>query len=163
MERLDREKEEFIKDLRNREIALQKIKTFKDLDTSRVFVQDCHALKAQLEKDAVLVSEFNRREALFDLSASEYPELDACNENFLPYYNLILSAFDIRCSVRDWMTMEFNKLPPFEEIEKIIIQNRSQCNTINKKLEEDNPEAADAALQLRDEIDEFRKHLPLIK
>lgn len=59
--------------------------------------------------------------------------------------------------------MEFNKLPPFEEIEQIIIQNRSQCTVISKKLEEDNPEAADAAILLRDEIDEFRKHLPLIK
>ena len=77
MERLDREKEEFIKDLRNRELALQDIKKFRDLDTSRVFATDCHALKAQLEKDARLVSEFNERESLFDLQASEYPELDA--------------------------------------------------------------------------------------
>lgn len=163
MEKLEREKEEFIKNLRNRELALQKIKTFKDLETSRIFAQDCHTLKQQLEADARLVHEFNERESLFDLQASEYPELDACNEEFQPYYKLILSAYDIRSNFRDWMTMEFNKLPPFDEIEQTVIQNRSQCTTISKKLEEDNPEAADAALLLRDEIDEFRKHLPIIK
>lgn len=34
---------------------------------------------------------------------------------------------------------------------------------LNKKLDEDNPDAAAIALELRGNIEEFRKHLPLIK
>ena len=92
-----------------------------------------------------------------------YPELDAINEEFQPYNKLILAAFDISWKFKDWMSMQFDKLPPFQEIEQTVIVNRALCGTLCKKLEEDNPEAADAAQQLRDQIDEFRKHLPLIK
>ena len=72
-------------------------------------------------------------------------------------------AYEINWKIKDWMTQHFDKLPPYDEIEMTIIQNRSLCGTIAKKLEEDNPEVAEAAQELRGIIDDFRKHLPLIK
>lgn len=163
MYNLDNEKEQFKKELKERQLALSKIKEFKNLDQSRVFAQDCHALKSKLESDANLVKRFNEREELFNLEHSTYPELDTINEEFQPYHKLIPSAYDIESSFKDWMTTQFDKLPNYDEIDRFIREHRASCGSLAKKLEEDNPEAADAAQQLRERIDDFRKHMPLIK
>jgi len=163
MDKLENDKIEFKKELKEREKALKKIKGFKKLDDSKYYAADCHQLKNDLEKDANLVNEFNEREGLFNLEPSQYPELEAINEEFQPYNKLILTAFDVGWKLGDWMTNRFDKLPSFQEIEQTIIVNRALCGTLAKKLEEDNPEAADAAQQFREQIDDFRRHLPLIK
>lgn len=163
MTSLDIEKEQFKKELKERKVALKKIKEFKNLDQSRVFAQDCHALKTKLENDAQLISKFNKREGLFNLEATDYPELNDINEEFLPYFRLIPAAYDIESYFKDWMTTQFDKLPSYDEIDKIVRENRQTCSTIAKKLEEDNPEASEAAQQLREKIDDFRRHMPLIK
>ena len=163
MYNLDNEKEEFKKNLKERQLALVEIKKFKNLDQSRVFAQDCHTLKTKLENDSQLVARFNEREALFNLEASEYPELEAINEEFQPYHKLIPSAYDIESNFKDWMTTQFDKLPNYDEIDRFIREHRQSCGSLAKRLEEDNPEAADAAQKLRERIDDFRKHMPLIK
>ena len=163
MYNLDNEKEQFKKNLKERQSALVEIKKFKNLDQSRVFAQDCHTLKGKLENDSQLVARFNEREALFNLEASEYPELEAINEEFQPYHKLIPSAYDIESNFKDWMTTQFDKLPNYDEIDRFIREHRQSCGSLAKRLEEDNPEAAEAAQQLRERIDDFRKHMPLIK
>jgi dynein heavy chain len=163
MNRLANETKNFReKVLEERKIALNKIKQFKKLEDCTVFATDCYNLKTQLEADGQLVEEFNRREELFELPLSKYEDLDSINEDFNPYFRLIPAASDVTYNLTNWTSMAFVKLS-YEEVETTVIQNRSLCNTLAKRLEEDNPEAADAAHQLRSVIDDFRKHLPLIK
>lgn len=163
MYKLDNEKEEFKKQLKVRQETLEKIKKFKNLEDSKNFAADCDLLEKTLMADAEKVQKFNEREGLFNLDRSEYPELDTIHEEFQPYNKLIPMAYEISWKIKDWMTQQFDKLPPFQEIETTIISNRSLCGTIAKKLEEDNPDVAEAAQELRGHIDDFRKHLPLIK
>ena len=163
MERLDTEKDEFKKQLKVRQETLDKIKKFKNLDESKNFAADCDILEKTLIADIEKVAKFNEREGLFNLEKSEYPELETINEEFQPYNKLIPMAYEINWKLKDWMTQDFDKLPTFSEIETTIITNRSLCTTIAKKLEEDNPDVAEAAQELRGIIDDFRKHLPLIK
>jgi len=163
MYRLDNEKEEFKKQLKIRQETLEKIKKFKNLDDSKNFAADCDMLEKALMADVEKVMRFNVRESLFDLEKSDYPDLESINEEFQPYNKLIPMAYEISWKIKDWMTQQFDKLPQFQEIETTVIQNRALCGTIAKKLEEDNPEVSEAAQELRGHIDDFRKHLPIIK
>ena len=163
MYKLDNEKEDFKKQLKVREETLEKIKKFKNLDDSKNFAADCNMLEKALLADSETVIKFNKRESLFNLENSNYPELDTINEEFQPYNKLIPMAYEINYNIKEWMTQDFDKLPPYEEIQQTVVSNRSLCGTIAKKLEEDNPEVAEAAQELRGIIDDFRTHLPLIK
>ena len=71
-------------------------------------------------------------------------------------------AYMVEWSLNEWITGQFIKLDS-QDIEQKVNQWYQSCFMLNKKLDEDNPDAAAIALELRGNIEEFRKHLPLIK
>ena len=54
--------------------------------------------------------QFNDREELFNQNKSEYPELDALNAEFKPFYELTTMAYMVEWSLNEWITGQFIKL-----------------------------------------------------
>jgi dynein heavy chain len=71
-------------------------------------------------------------------------------------------ASDVDWKLQEWIPGQFIKLDA-EEIEKKVQQWHTACLHLFKALNEENPDAANVATELRHKIEDFMKHLPLIK
>ena len=71
-------------------------------------------------------------------------------------------AHEVKGSLSDWINDRLRDRDP-NQISSLIAQWNQQCFQLYKKLNEDYPETAEVAQQLRAQIDEFSKNLPLIK
>lgn len=75
-QKLENEKEEFIKEIAQFQQHFEKIKEFKNLETSQEFNIEAFQLHKDLEKAVQKVKQFNDRETLFGIAETPYPDLD---------------------------------------------------------------------------------------
>jgi len=93
MTRLDTEKEHFAKSLEQYREILEKLKKFNSLGQVREFSSDAFKLHVNLNDAHEKVRLFHDREGLFNQTQQEYPELNAIEEEFAPFYELTTMAY----------------------------------------------------------------------
>lgn len=101
---LEQEKEKFKRDLEDWREKFGRIKQFTDITK----VNDFSRLANELDKDLTYgqskIEDFNRREKLFKIKESEWPELKELSESFKPFKELITTAFDSKQYLQEWST-----------------------------------------------------------
>jgi dynein heavy chain len=100
---------------------------------------------------------------LFNQPETPYEELDKLDKEFKPFYDLIIMAYEVEDNFKNWRGNQLMRLGDTNEIAASVASWTQQCFQLNKKLSDDYPETADAAVELRGTIDVFSKNLPLIK
>lgn len=109
------------------------------------------------------VESFNRREQLFEEEPLEYLELKQLREEFNPYYTLWDTAWKWQTNHEDWMkTPRFRELK-YKEIAERVEEWYKEMYVLEKKLHARAPEPAKKAAEIRADLAEFRKHLPIIE
>lgn len=108
------------------------------------------------------VKQFHDRETTFGLPETPYPDLDDIDKAFKPFYDLITMAQDVKVNVLEW-TQERLMTRDSAQIAQLIGQWQTSCMQLYKKLIEDYPETAEVAQELKANVDQFSKNLPLIK
>mmetsp|Transcript_43579 Transcript_43579/g.42087 ORF Transcript_43579/g.42087 Transcript_43579/m.42087 type:complete len:239 (-) Transcript_43579:1749-2465(-) len=162
MNRLDNERDQFIKSIEQYKLHFEKIEKFSDMNTVNEFSHDSLELKDKLDKAFEQVKIFNDREAIFELNKSEYGELDELNTKFKPFYELINIAYEVEYSLTQWTRDPLIKQNA-GEMTSNINQWHQGCFQLYKKMNEDYPHTAAVAQVLREKIEDFMQHLPLIK
>lgn len=81
---------------------------------------------------------------------------------FKPFFDLTNIASDVEFHFKDWTQSSLIKQDA-QKITSSVAQWHAACFALNKKLNEDYPEVAEVALQLRKNIEEFMEFVPLIK
>jgi hypothetical protein len=119
-------------------------------------------LRENLNNAFEKIKQFNDREALFAQPRSEYPDLDELNNTFKPFFELTNIASDVEYSFKDWTQSSLIKQDA-AKIATSVSSWHGACFQLSKKLNEDYPDVAEVALQLRKNIEEFMEFVPLIK
>jgi hypothetical protein len=162
MTKLDKEKEEFNAQLKEYEERFKKIKTFNDIAQVNETVKETNELRSNIDNAREKIEQFNEREVTFSQQPTEYPSLNTLEVEFKPFYDLLDVAFQVTTNLQDWTNQPLAN-QDYESMEQSINQWTMQCFQLNKKLNEDYPETAEVAIEVRNRLTDFSQHLPLIK
>lgn len=91
-----------------------------------------------------------------------YPEMDFLNNDFKPFFELTTMAYTVKTEFNEWTNNQLMRQDP-NAIASSVAQWHQSCFQLYKKLNEDFPETAEVAQELRGVIDVFAKNLPLIR
>lgn len=104
------------------------------------------------------------REGRLSQGKSEYHDFDELRVEFEPFFNLLSTSYE---SHR--MLQEYNSAPllqatfTYEEVEQSVVQWQKTLFKLAKNLNENHPDASDAATEQKKKVDEFSKNLPMMK
>eukprot|EP00736_Rhodelphis_marinus_P009962 Rmarinus@m.13206 len=161
MEELRVEKDDFAHQLSNLEDEVLKFKEYGDLDAIDDIADNVTDLQKRLDDAKEKATLINSREELFGWASTAYPELNEISKDFQPYALLWTSAAEFNRSHPEWMFVcPFKDLEP----EKITNDVNNWWKTMYKLAktfrEEDGPRLI--ATTMKQRLDEFKEHLPLI-
>jgi len=159
-EKLDQEKEEFQKDIAKYKEELEWVKTLNDYSLAMKVSTKICALKENLDRAKERIQSFAEREQLFGIEVSDYSVVDVLLEDFEPYYKLWTAAIDFKQSQDEWLNGALSRLNA-QEIEQFVEEQYKESYKTIKVFEGlANPQAV--ARDLREEISNFRKNMPII-
>lgn len=106
--------------------------------------------------------EFNRREDILSQDITPYNDLDSLITDFKPFYDLTQMASEIKTNFLEWTTGQLMKQDT-HLIKNSVATWQQQCNMLRKTFDnEDYLEASDVTLELRHNVDEFARFLPIV-
>ena len=121
IQRLDAEKENFVKSLANMKTDFTKIKTFKDPAAYYDYWKDAVALENQIQDSIILIEKFNMREARLNQQKQDYPDFDELKTNFHPFHELLTTAYNMVNTLKDLQNQPLLSSPQdYESIESQI-------------------------------------------
>ncbi|CAK9060586.1 unnamed protein product [Durusdinium trenchii] len=161
MEKLDREKTEYERDMARYQEDLEWVKSLNDYSLAMKCAHRIYSLRENLDRAKERVQSFLDRERLFGMDVSDYSVVENTSEAFEPYYKLWTSAIDFKHSEEEWLTGMVQRLVA-EEIESVVEdQYKESYKTIKQFEGIENPLAV--AKDLREEISNFRANMPVIR
>ena len=134
--------------------------TFGDLGALEQVSEKLNSVNDRLNTVDDTLEKINSREVLFDFPPTNYPEIFQIRTDFDPFSQLWQMAVEFKKSAPEWMFGNFLML----DSEKIteIIQTTSVNSYKLKKKFKDQEEPVAICEKLKEEVDEFSVHLPLI-
>eukprot|EP01035_Chromulina_nebulosa_P018662 gene18662-24408_t len=105
---------------------------------------------------------FNMREKVFGFIPTDYSILDKLTTELSPFSKLWNMVSDFYNSTNDWLHGNFKDLDS-KLIEENILEWYRTSYKLSKSFEEQYKGISNCALLLRNDIEEFRKHLPIIQ
>jgi len=96
------------------------------LSWAKELSSDAFTLRENLNGAFDKIRQFNDREALFNQSRSEYPDLDALNTEFKPFYDLLYIASEAEWRFSEWKQGPFLKQDA-NEITSLVNQWHQNC------------------------------------
>jgi dynein heavy chain len=160
--RLETDKEHFKVQVVEFRERFERIKDFNDFGQLSEFTLPSYNLNNDLLNATDKVDEFNKRETIFKVENTFYPELDDLIKEFAPFQDLIATAAAVNTSVNDWMTEKL-ATQNYSAMKEQIVEWQVKCNKLASKLEEDFPDTAQVAREVRKKVDGFAQYLPLIR
>jgi dynein heavy chain len=131
-----------------------------ELDKLDEISEKLNSLNDRLEAVTVEQQKINSREVLFDFPPTEYPEIGQVQVDFQPYAQLWGMAVEFMKSEPEWMHGSFLTLDP-EKIGDTVRNTSIQSFKLKKKFK-DQKEPIDICEQLKEKVDAFAEHLPII-
>jgi hypothetical protein len=146
--KLEAEKEAFTKQITSYQQNFEKIKDFTKLDQVQDLITATFELKKNIDTSHNNVVQFHERETTFGLPETPYPDLDDIDKSFKPFFDLITMSHEVKQLLREW-TEERLMTRDTEAIFSSTSQWQSSCFQLYKKLNEDYPDTAEVAQDLR--------------
>ena len=104
------------------------------------------------------------REGRLNQAKSEYPDFDELKVNFDPFHNLITTMYEANRQLEEYSsTPLLSSATAYEDIEAQVISWQKTLFKLAKTLNENHPDASDAATDFKKKVDEFSLNLPLMK
>ncbi len=113
-----------------------------------------------LKESIAKVNLFHSRERLFGFPETPYEELNRLLKDFQPYSDLWTTAHDWFSWQKQWENVSFNTLDP-DQMEKDITTSWKKIFKVVAAFKE-KPDVLAIAMQIQQQIADFRPHLPLI-
>eukprot|EP00727_Mastigamoeba_balamuthi_P012891 m51a1_g8224 putative dynein heavy chain axonemal (4742) ;mRNA; r:111319-133683 len=125
----------------------------------KVVVQ-INSVLSQIKEAQEMIKVFNRREKLFGIEQTSYPEFNTVIKQLEPYTKLWQTAHDWIVSYDAWMSASFASLK-IEQIEDLMNNGGKTMYKLGEYFKSSRS-FAQIAHQIRDQIEAFRPHMPLI-
>ncbi|KAL0210647.1 hypothetical protein RCL1_005083 [Eukaryota sp. TZLM3-RCL] len=157
---LDSGKEAFSRQLQSLAVSVASFNSKTDLSQVDSVAAEVKALQRQLKQAEEKVREFNSREQLFGQDQSEYQELSTTIKNFAPFSDLWITAYDWIHGKSAWLSDSWYSLDA-ETMEKTVSVQFKTINKVSRQLK-DVPSCQKIALKIKEDMEEFTPHVPLI-
>jgi hypothetical protein len=102
IDKLDVDKNAFLKALVVMKNDFTKIKTFKDTAQYYDFWKDAVSLDNTIQESISLIEKFNKREERLNQQRQDYPDFDELKTNFQPFFELLTTAYTMVNSLKDY-------------------------------------------------------------
>ena len=165
-EKLEKEKEEWYKEIQSLHSDFEKVQQFSDLNDASDNFNFVKNLEENLKNSMEKLKSFNQRETLFELQLSDKSELQGMIDEFDPFNKLWTNANNFKDNSSIWVNEK--KLSDMnskdaDEIASSIDRWSKDCAILKKKLLEKSPEAVSAIDTLKENLNEFQEYVPLVK
>lgn len=162
--KLDAEKDQFQKDLANYKETFKRIEGFNNIETLNEFFKEAATLNSAIEASRDKVETFNMREARLNQAKSEWVDFDELRTNFDPFYQLLSTAHDSKRGLGEFSSQPLLQATfTYDEVEQSVNGWQKTLFKLSKNLNENHPDASDAATEFKKKVDEFSLNLALMK
>ncbi|XP_033607299.1 dynein heavy chain 7, axonemal isoform X2 [Cryptotermes secundus] len=151
----------FIEDLESYEKQLDEFKTYGNLEDLPKYLKKVQHLDARIQNALDKINHFNEEEVAYCWEQSQYPLRKKLADKLSPYKKLYENATEFISKHEVWMNSQVGSHDPDE----IDIDVGVFCQTIYKleKVFAEQPAVKDLTSTVRENIEEFREHLPIIQ
>lgn len=160
---LEENKRVFETDLSLYKMQFDELKRFDDFKKINEIAKKSEELGSKLDNACKRLADFNRRENLFGIVACRYESLEKLLDEFAPYRQMWETAFIFDSSRENWMTSPVIKLNHKKVVQEIDKHKKSLLSLIRRFEEDGSSEALKVCNEVREEIKEFEKNLPLLE
>eukprot|EP00947_MAST-08B_sp_MAST-8B-sp1_P004635 g4635.t1 len=162
LDKLDRDKESFERDLENIQEMVKAVSQYDDLDRLQQIYDEVSDIEQKLVNAHAHSERFNQREAAFNLTETEYTAITKIEREFEPFSKLWTMTYDFRSNKDNWVNGPFHELDA-NQVSKDVNSWWTSSYKLNKQLADAAPGAAEVAAKLRAETTDFKKNVPLIE
>ena len=159
MEELRNDKERFGEELEEWEVEIKALSSLGDMAMVEENAGRVQALQAKIDDGKERGSLYNSREELFGFGVTEYPQLNELHKALEPYNSLWTTAINFQRAYPTWLEGPFMELSP-EQVEADVGNWFRQLYKLGKSLAHPGPQKVVA--YVKEKIEEFKAHLPLI-
>uniref|UniRef100_A0A2A4JQR8 Dynein axonemal heavy chain 7 n=1 Tax=Heliothis virescens TaxID=7102 RepID=A0A2A4JQR8_HELVI len=151
----------FIDDLDIYEMQVNEVQYWGDINELPKYVSRARHLDEKLSNALTKIDQFNEEESSFGWDLSQYPKRKAVFDKLVPYKKLFDAGYDFLEKHNTWMSSKVGSFDP-EEIEGDVSYYYKIVYKLEKSFAEV-PETHRLATSVREQMDEFKTHLPIIQ
>lgn len=159
-EELKIRKERLFSELDSHTKQIEEFYTFGDFSEINRYYKSWQKLQGRLENISEKIVSFNRDEELMGFEPTKFSSLAAALETIQPFGNLYQTGVDFQKSYMTWMNGSFLSLDA-EAIETDVTNMWRNMYKITLTFS-DHPEPKQIADIVKDQIEKFKVHLPLV-
>eukprot|EP00958_Prasinococcus_capsulatus_P020419 scaffold2645_cov378-Prasinococcus_capsulatus_cf.AAC.24 len=157
------EQASFTDTIDNLDSAVQSLSQYQDLGKVELVATEVMNLNKQLQSAHAEAQLYNSRERLFGTVETDYSRLKRVSAEFEPYEQLWITARNWKTWQREWMHTPLTALMP-GEVEQHVDQSYKVMQKLEKEFKHRGiPACADQCATIRERVQEFRQHVPLIQ
>eukprot|EP01022_Parablepharisma_sp_SALTPOND_P028499 TRINITY_DN71064_c2_g1_i1.p1 TRINITY_DN71064_c2_g1~~TRINITY_DN71064_c2_g1_i1.p1 ORF type:complete len:4083 (+),score=665.19 TRINITY_DN71064_c2_g1_i1:2435-14683(+) len=150
---------EFKEDLSKIEDVVANLKNYTDISQYEEVSKKTHGLREKLKEYKEKEKTFNHRESLLNKITTDYGQLKQIEKEFIPYDNLWSTTDKWFKSKHSWHNDEWEKLDA-QAMENIVNDSGRLLSQTIRAFKE-MPAILKIAEQVKDEVEKFRKYVPL--
>ncbi|CAG4997774.1 unnamed protein product [Parnassius apollo] len=151
----------FIEDLDLYELQCNELQYWGDINELSKYVTRARNLDEKLSNALLKIDQFNEEEASFGWELSQYPKRKKIFDRLAPFKKLYDAGYDFLGKHNNWIKSKVGSFDP-EEIEGDVSYYYKIVYKLEKSLQ-DVPETHQLAVSVREKIEEFKTHLPIIQ
>ncbi|GBP05920.1 Dynein heavy chain 7, axonemal [Eumeta japonica] len=153
--------EKFMEDLDVMELQCEDVQYWGDIKQLDKYVARASALDEKLAAALAKIDQFNEEETAFGWDLSQYPKRKIIFDRLVPYKKLFDAGHAFLEKHKNWMTSRVGTYDP-EDIEADVTAYYKIVYRLEKSFA-DNPDTFGLASAIRERIDEFKIHMPIIQ
>ncbi|XP_075991785.1 dynein heavy chain at 36C [Anticarsia gemmatalis] len=150
----------FIEDLDIYETQCNEVQYWGDIAELPKYVMRARHLDEKLSLALAKIDQFNEEETSFGYELSQYPKRKAVYDKLVPFKKLFDAGYDFLEKHHNWMSSRVGSHEP-EDIEGDVSYFYKVVYKLEKSFQ-DYPETYRLAVSVRQKMDEFKTHLPII-
>ncbi|XP_073942137.1 dynein axonemal heavy chain 7-like, partial [Choristoneura fumiferana] len=151
----------FIDDLEIYEAQCDEMQYWGEMSELTIYASKARTLDEKLSQALVKIDQFNDEETAYGYEQSQYPKRKTIYERLVPYKKLYDAGFEFVEKNRTWMSTKVGTFDP-EDIEADVGYYYKIVYKLEKSFQ-DVPDTYNLAITVRQKMDEFKTHLPIIQ
>ncbi|XP_041972117.1 dynein axonemal heavy chain 7 isoform X2 [Aricia agestis] len=151
----------FIEELSTYETQCNELQYWGDIAELPKYVVRARRLDEKLSNALQRIDQFNEEETAFGWELSQYPKRKAIFDKLAPYKKLYDAGYDFLEKYNNWMKAKVGSFDP-EDIEGDVTYYYKIVYKLEKAFQ-DIPDTHTLASSVREKMDEFKTHMPIIQ
>ena len=151
----------FEEDLESYSKQVEEFQSYGDMEELPRYLKKALTLDGRLQKAVEIIDQFNEEERAYGFEESNYPLRKQVSDKLGPYKKLYENASDFMAKFDLWMNTRIGSFDP-EEIETDAGNWYRTIYKLEKQFSEQ-PATRQLAQNVREKIEEFRGHMPIVQ